>query len=174
MNRTQLRTFLERYRPASQLENSFISPFLELLDHPNAYNRNHLPGHFTASGWITTPDLAQVVLVHHRKLNRWLQPGGHADGIEDLHAVACKEVLEETGLKPKEGLPFDLDIHTIPANNKMPEHLHFDVRFHFILPYQPLVCSEESNDLKWVPCNEVASIVQDEPGIIRMLTKLQR
>jgi 8-oxo-dGTP pyrophosphatase MutT (NUDIX family) len=38
------------------------------------------------------------LLIYHKKLDKWLQPGGHADGEEDLHKVAKSELEEETGV----------------------------------------------------------------------------
>src|SRR5688572_24792201 len=90
---------LKRYNTAFAGENLFVPKFLELLDHPDAFQRHHLPGHITGSSWILDQSRQFVLLVHHGTLNKWLQPGGHADGEENVLNVALREAKEETGLK---------------------------------------------------------------------------
>lgn len=101
---------------------------------PDCLERSNLAGHLTASAFVVDRERRHLLLIHHRALDRWLQPGGHADGDPDLLAVARREVREETGLaefNPVTTRPFDLDIHTIPARGEIPAHLHYDVRFLF-------------------------------------------
>ena len=107
-------------------------PFLSLLcSAPDVFERTHTTGHFTGSAWLVSADDRRVLLLHHRKLGRWLQPGGHADGDADLRRVALREAEEETGLRElrAEGGIFDLDRHRIPARGAEPEHWHYDVRY---------------------------------------------
>ena len=66
--------------------------------HPKSLERSCLLGNLTGSAWLVTPDRRSTVLLHHKKLNRWLQPGGHADGNGNLFEVALHEASEETGL----------------------------------------------------------------------------
>ena len=98
--------------------------------HPDALHRTCLDGHLTGSAVIVDPLSARTLLIHHAKLGRWLQPGGHADGDGNLGAVALREATEETGLPDLRlvGPAIDLDIHTIPARPGEPEHVHLDVR----------------------------------------------
>lgn len=98
---------------------------------PQVYTRAHRAGHFTGSAFVVSADGKRTLLLHHAKLGRWLQPGGHADGQLDLVAVALREAQEETGLAGLVVEPaiFDLDRHTIPARGTEPEHLHWDVRY---------------------------------------------
>jgi 8-oxo-dGTP pyrophosphatase MutT (NUDIX family) len=95
------------------------------------FRRERLDGHFTGSAWLVSADGERALLLHHRKLDRWLQPGGHADGDRDLAAVALREATEETGLAGLRVEPavFDLDRHRIPARGAEPEHWHYDVRY---------------------------------------------
>ncbi|MGL6290950.1 MAG: NUDIX hydrolase [Silanimonas sp.] len=95
------------------------------------FTRAHLSGHFTASAFVVSADGERALLLHHAKLQRWLQPGGHADGDTDLARVALREAEEETGLRGLVVEPaiFDLDRHGIPARGAEPEHRHWDVRY---------------------------------------------
>lgn len=97
----------------------------------DALHRSCRPGHLTGSGFVVDPSAGKVLLILHRKLGRWLQPGGHADGDGLLSRVAYREILEETGLADVVVLSpaFDIDIHAIPARGADPEHLHLDLRF---------------------------------------------
>src|SRR5262245_51328955 len=143
-----LKDMLLSYETDWAEEKPFKSRFQELLLHPRAFHRDHLPGHITGSAWVINPDRTKVLLHHHVKLNRWLQAGGHADGEENVLAVALRELEEETGVKNVKQLGpgiFDLDIHPIPERADFPEHLHFDVRFCFETDDRgPLEISHES------------------------------
>ena len=169
-----LPTALEQYKPSDSAELKFRQQFLELLKHPHAFHRDHLPGHITGSAWVLNQDRTKVLLVHHAKLNRWLQPGGHADGDEDVLAVALREFEEETGVKGVEPLVsgiFDIDIHPIPTRKDFPQHDHYDVRFAFIANDQgPLLVSEESHDVQWVLLAELDRFTDSE-SVYRMARK---
>jgi 8-oxo-dGTP pyrophosphatase MutT (NUDIX family) len=111
---------------------------LDFLDrHPrDGHLRSCLEGHLTASALLVDSSFTQVLLLHHRKLGRWLQPGGHCDGDANLPAVALRECVEETGIAGLEIDPLivDLDIHRIPARPGEPEHDHLDTRFVVVAP----------------------------------------
>jgi 8-oxo-dGTP pyrophosphatase MutT (NUDIX family) len=156
-------------------EAQFKSRFLELLEHPDAFQRTHLPGHITGSAFIVSEDLTQTLLVHHAKLNRWLQPGGHADGDTDVTRVAMREANEETGLlhlKLVSGDIFDIDIHPIPTRKDFPSHDHYDVRYLVQGSTQEkIIVSEESYDVKWVPLSDLEKY-SEEKSVLRMRKKL--
>jgi 8-oxo-dGTP pyrophosphatase MutT (NUDIX family) len=120
--------------------------------HPDALERRCLAGHLTGSALVVEPTSRQVLLLHHAKLRRWLQPGGHADGEGDLGRVALREATEETGL---EGLrlvrpAIDLDIHEIPARSDEPAHLHLDVRYLVLAPILDHRINAESTAARWL------------------------
>jgi 8-oxo-dGTP pyrophosphatase MutT (NUDIX family) len=169
-----LPTALHQYVTTHPAELKFREQFLALLNHPRAYHRNHLPGHITGSAWVLNQDRTKVLLVHHAKLNRWLQPGGHADGDEDVVRVALRELEEETGVKHVTSLLngiFDLDIHPIPLRKDFPQHDHYDVRFAFIAnDREPLLVSEESHDVRWVLLSELERFTDSE-SVLRMARK---
>ena len=167
-----LRTYMTTYGE----EKECIYRFLELLRRPACYERTHLPGHITGSAFITNETRSKVVLVHHVKLNKWLQPGGHADGDENITGVATREAEEETGIRQPHlfmDTVFDLDIHTIPERAGFPEHLHFDVRFLFQVPDNTaLQVSDESHDVRWVPLASLDELTSNA-SIRRMKQKLE-
>ena len=136
--------------------------------------RTCLPGHLTGSAWIVSPDRARVLLTHHRKLGKWLQLGGHADGDPDLLAVALREAREESGLtrlRPLTVEPFDVDRHWIPERKTEPAHWHFDLRFLIEAdPAELLVVTHESKDLAWVEISRVTALNSEE-SIQRMVRK---
>ncbi len=148
-----------------------------LTSTPNAFLRSHLAGHMTASALVLDHEQQACLLLLHRKLERWLQPGGHADGDEDLEAVARREVAEETGLEQLELLErgiFDVDVHLIPARKEVPEHFHYDVRFLFRAVHpEAIVGNHESEAVAWVPLEEVPARAGEE-SILRMVRKVQR
>jgi 8-oxo-dGTP pyrophosphatase MutT (NUDIX family) len=175
--RDELAEWLLGYRTPYPEEQAFVPHFLSLLEHPDCYQRTHLPGHLTGSAWIVNRKRSQVILVHHAKLNRWMQPGGHADGDENILNVALKEAQEETGLTNLTILlkhPFDVDIHRIPVRKDFPEHFHYDVRFLLEADdKEPLKVSEESHDVKWISLDEIRAYAS-QSSVLRMAEKLFR
>ncbi|UWX04770.1 NUDIX hydrolase [Pseudoxanthomonas sp. NC8] len=135
-----------------------------LADPQDPFVRGRLSGHFTGSAWVVSDDGRRTLLTHHRKLDRWLQPGGHADGDADLARVALREAEEETGLpglRLEDGAIFDLDRHWIPERTGVPGHWHYDVRYVVRAGLdERYVVSSESHDLAW---REV-TMVRDDPG----------
>jgi 8-oxo-dGTP pyrophosphatase MutT (NUDIX family) len=136
---------------------------------------------------VVSTDRRHVALVHHRKLDRWLQPGGHADGEADVVSVAWREATEETGLMGlrllfggDELVPLDIDVHEIPARydqaGQLVEeaHEHHDIRFLFMASgEESLVASGESHAAHWFDLTELQSTPLEE-SLLRMLTKAAR
>lgn len=168
-------TGFSSYVTSFEDERPFISQFSELLKSSGCYFRDHLPGHITGSAWIINEEKTHVLLVHHAKLNKWLQPGGHADGEEDIIKVALREVVEETGLTNLvELVPgiFDLDIHPIPAWKDFPEHFHYDIRYAFTAQRNDeLLVSEESHDVKWIAIDDAPELCGNNASVMRMIAK---
>jgi 8-oxo-dGTP pyrophosphatase MutT (NUDIX family) len=177
-NRTELIRSIGQYQTEFIEESPFREQFLELLEHPRAFFRDNLPGHITGSAWIVDETKQYTLLTHHAKLNRWLQPGGHADGDENIVNVALREAKEETGLADfKILIPeiFDLDIHIIPQRKNFPEHLHFDIRILMGTSKEnKLIVTEESHDLAWVAIGKLDAITGNNRSITRMAEKLQK
>jgi len=138
------------------------------------FQRTLAKGHITASAWVIDPTRTKTLLTHHRKLNRWLQMGGHLENDASLTAAALREVHEESGLTRLKLLSlelFDVDVHTIPTRPNQPEHQHHDVRFLIEAdPYEPLTISDESHDLAWVELSRVWELNSEE-SILRLVEK---
>jgi 8-oxo-dGTP pyrophosphatase MutT (NUDIX family) len=166
---------LAKYYSDFSEEKLFANQFIELLRHPDAFERHHLPGHITGSSWILDHSRQFVLLIHHGTLNKWLQPGGHADGEENVLNVALREAEEETGVQHFELLQeriFDLDIHPIPARANFPEHMHYDIRFLFQADKnEKLILSDESHDVAWIAIDQLDALTHNNPSVMRMARK---
>ena len=144
---------------------------------PGCCHRTHLEGHCTGSAFISCRKGERVLLLFHPFLQRWLQPGGHADGDPDLQAVARREAEEETGLRKLtpygDRIPFDLDIHDIPARKQEPAHLHYDLRYLFVAdPDDPLIPETDTLELAWLTLQQVEAKTEEE-SVLRMVRKLR-
>ena len=144
--------------------------------HADCLLRSQLSGHLTGSAWVVDAARARTLLTHHRKLDLWLQLGGHADGDPGLAAVGLREAREESGLTRLRLVSpdiFDLDRHWIPERKDVPAHWHFDLRFLIEAdPGEALVVSDESHDLAWVELGRVAALNPEE-AMARMVRKTQ-
>lgn len=133
--------------------------------HPDALYRSCLDGHLTGSALIVDPSRNATLLIHHVKLERWLQPGGHVDGNGDLAASALREALEEVGIEGLEVCEpaIDLDIHSIPERGDEPAHLHLDVRFLVIAPADAAAkINHESLDARWVKTDDAEGLIASD------------
>ena len=169
----EFRNNLDDYQNRYPEETPLVDLFRSLLSLPDAFYRTCNPGHFTASALILDSSKTRVLLVEHRKLGFWVQPGGHADGETHLENVASREVEEETGLSEflSENSILDLNIHPIPARKDEAAHYHYDVRYLFIAnPALPLILSDESTDLRWIAVEGLKDFTREE-SMFRMLEK---
>lgn len=174
MHRRLLKERIERYARIHADEEDTVARFLDFIDtNPRCFERDNWVGHITGSAWLVNAAHTHVLLTHHRKLEKWLQLGGHSDGDPETLTVALREASEESGLAVTPLLDeiFDLDVHEIPARELEPAHYHFDVRFLLCVQgNEAFAVSEESLDLAWVPINGLATYSVDE-SILRMYRK---
>ncbi len=146
--------------------------------YPNPFDRRLVEGHLTGSALVLHPSGERVVLLHHRKLGLWLQPGGHGEpGEMEGTGIALREACEETGivgltLHPTAPRPLDIDVHEIPARGTEPAHLHLDLRYLVLTPIdaEPRTAEAEAHAVRWFGWSELAALDLD-PGLQRALRK---
>jgi len=175
MHRLKLLKLLEQYTPHSQEENATKEKIIVFInENYNCFDRKLETGHITGSAWLLNKQADKALLMHHAKLNIWVQPGGHADGDSDILSVAIREAQEESGIKDIEAVDtniFDIDIHLIPENSKEKSHYHYDIRFLLQAKNNEELClNDEAKELKWVDQNEI-TILTNQQSIIRMYNK---
>ena len=157
----QLRALLDAYVPSTALEAQHVAGVLDVLSHPDAFERHHFePGHVTASAFVVHPERDALALVEHAKLAMWLQPGGHVEpGDTDILAAARREVTEETGLGQILSMGVvDVDVHVFPRRDDQPQHLHLDVRHAFLSLTSILDVSDESTAARWADFTDVVTM----------------
>lgn len=172
-----LHALLRRHAPADAKEARDLAEILAFIDrHPDPFDRGIVEGHLTGSAVVVSAAGDRVLLLHHRKLRRWLQPGGHAEpGEREGEAVALREAREETGI---EGLalqtsaprPLDVDVHPIPARGAEPAHRHLDLRYLVVAPRDASLRRQvaEARALRWFTWDDLAPLDLD-PGLRRAL-----
>ena len=146
--------------------------------HPDPFDRRIAEGHLTGSAITVSEDGCRVLLLRHRKLERWLQPGGHAEPGESTgEEVALREATEETGIRglrlhPEAPRPIDVDVHRIPARPGEPAHAHLDLRYLVVAPAGAVAAPDlvELHAARWVGWDEVAALGPDA-GLRRALAK---
>ena len=178
MHRRALLATLADYTVRFPDEAAMARRFTEFVAaHSDCFERACAPGHVTGSAWVLDADRARVLLTHHRKLGRWLQLGGHADGDADVARVALREAREESGIAGLvlgDARPLDLDAHEIPARAGEPAHVHYDVRYLVIAPRDAAVtASDESLALCWFDLARPLDVDHDE-SVARLWRKSPR
>lgn len=155
MNRRSVLKKLHNYHPSNVDEQEFKQRMIAFIEeHPDCFERSLAIGHVTASAWLLNKKGDKALLMHHAKLDRWFQLGGHCDGNPDVLAVAIKEAQEESGINdiaPVSEEIFDIDIHLIPAHKKEAAHDHYDIRFLLqVMSDEDFVQNSESKELRWI------------------------
>ena len=176
MHRNILLELLNKHKAFDENEAIMLAKTIEFVkSNEDCFMRELAIGHVTGSAWIVDKLHQFVLLTHHRKLDKWFQPGGHCDGDNDVLSVAMKEAIEETGVSDIQVLSsniFDVDVHLIPARKDIAAHFHYDIRFLFEADKDiSLVISDESNALAWVEIAKLAEF-NDSESITRMGRKV--
>lgn len=177
---------LDEAVPYDEKEDNDIDTMWELIQvHPNIMMPNCEIGHITGSALIVD-NQGRCLLHYHKKLNRWLQVGGHAEDETDVAKIATREAQEETGLPDlkhfpdaKDPFPIDFDVHMIPATDTQPEHVHLDFRY-MLKTDQPEALNppeDESKEFVWAKFEDILnpSDPEDEklldPALKRLIQK---
>lgn len=173
-----IQALIASYQQSYPAEQDKIAAFASLVEvGTQALDRAYFtPGHLTSSCWLLNPERDAVLLTHHKKLNRWLQLGGHVDGEMDLLASSLREAREESGIDQISALStqvIDIDIHEIPTIKGDPAHYHYDCRFLLQAEHSDYRISDESNDLRWVPINDLSDWIAEE-SMLRLHHKAMR
>jgi 8-oxo-dGTP pyrophosphatase MutT (NUDIX family) len=169
---------LASYRPSDPREQGFKERIERLLQSRAPFSRSSFePGHLTASAFVVSPARDSILLILHKKLGLWLQPGGHIEaGDESLEAAARREVLEEVSVVlvgGAAGAVFDVDVHAIPARKDEPAHEHFDVRFCFQAAGLEIAANEEVAGARWAELRGLEQVTSDE-SVLRAARKLMQ
>lgn len=176
-----LRQQIEAFVPGNAQEEADKSLLLERLEEADIFTRENRAGHFTASGWVVSPDRKKVLMVYHNIYRSWSWMGGHADGEEDLLAVAQREIREESGIRElKLLIPgiFSLELLTVDGHQKrgkyVSSHLHLNVTYLFEAdPDQDLaVKPDENSGVQWIPVEKLPDMVSEPWLLERIYSKL--
>lgn len=179
-----LQKHIERFPSEKDFSIQMID-FLKKNGEQSFHNWNWDDWHITASMLIVNQEKTKVLLMFHKKLQRWLQFGGHSDDSSDVLSTALREFHEESGIIEEPGIfryasddlipIFDLDIHDIPADAKWrPYHKHYDIRFLGMIPDTVHLerQEEEVDDIRWFDIATVESVIQ-EVWLTRMIQKIK-
>lgn len=178
MNTDALLFALDNHRAFDDAEERYrIDTISFIVQNRNRWwQRTTLDGHITASAFVLNAAHTHALLLHHAKLNRWLQPGGHLDAADGFpHSGALREAREESGIASLSLVTqqlFDVDVHPIPARGAEPAHLHYDVRYLICAQDDAVTLSEESTGFKWIPLHDIATNM--EPSLARLALRAQQ
>ena len=175
-----IREDIFNYIPCCEQEERDKAVMLKFLDdNADAFSRENLIAHMTASAWVVNPAQDKVLMVYHKLYDSWSWTGGHADGETDLAAVALREVKEETGVKSARLLSRDiisLEILTVDGHEKrgkyVPSHLHMNVTYLIEADENDAlkICEEENSGVQWFS-PEDALKSSSEPWFVERIYK---
>ncbi len=178
MNREELLAALARHGASGPAEERSLARIRGFLEAPaDPFSRANPEGHVTGSAVVARPEGSAFLLVHHRKLSRWLQPGGHTEPSDrSAFDAALREAREETGITlfeaPLGRVVLDVDVHAIPAHGKDPAHFHFDIRYLLTASGsgEPGACEDPGRPMRWMTLEEALAEGVDE-SLVRALEK---
>ena len=173
---------IKRYRPCCEQEERDKAVTLAFLDaNEDAFLRENLVAHMTASAWVVNPARNKVLMVYHRLYDSWAWTGGHADGETDLLSVALRECREETGVehvRPVSEDIYSLEILTVDGHEKhgqyVPSHLHLNVTYLLEADESDRVqiCEAENSGVRWFSLEEALTAPSEPWMIERVYRKL--
>lgn len=170
--RRQVRQSVVAWEPADGDEARVKAQCLVAFDRlADPFDRDADPIHVTGSAIVTGP---QGVLLHlHRRLGRWLQPGGHVDGLEWPWEAARREAQEETGLVvvcaagDAQSALLQVDVHAGGRG-----HTHLDFRYLFRVEGSSVAHPppEESQEVRWFGWQDALRLA--DPALASLLRRV--
>ncbi|AFM04636.1 NTP pyrophosphohydrolase [Bernardetia litoralis DSM 6794] len=179
MNKQPILDLLENYQTSFSEEIEFQKQIIDfLIQNDDFALRSNLIGQLTGSAWIVNRERTKVLLIHHKKLEKWLQIGGHIENTDQtIEETILREVKEESGIKNLNLLSssiYDIDIHTIPQKKEIAEHLHFDIRLIIEADENETLIpqNEEILNIKWYSINEVQNLAKSTLSINQSMKRM--
>lgn len=172
---------IKEYKPYNEQEEKDKEIILHSIDtFDDVLTRDNKIAHMTSSAFVVNKAKDKVLMIHHNIYNSWAWTGGHADGEEDLLAVALREVVEETGVKNISPITYDifsLDILPVLGHMKrgkyVSAHLHLSVAYLAVADENEalVVKADENSGVKWIPIDKV-NAYSNEPHMQKVYQKL--
>ena len=176
----RLYDLIKNYTPVNEQEACDKEQMLQfMLQHQNYLDRENQIAHFTASIWTVNKERTKTLMVYHNIYDSWAWIGGHADGEEDLCAVALRELQEETGVKHAALVSEDiisLETLTVSGHVKrgryVPSHLHFNLTFLAEAEETEtlMIKADENQAVKWWTFEDALK-VSSEPWMVDRIYK---
>ncbi len=173
---------IKNYRPGNEQEARDREQMLKFIsENPDYLDRENQVGHFTASAWVVNKERTKTLMVYHNIYNSWSWIGGHADGIENLHEVAMRELTEETGLQNAKPVSKEiLSLETLVVEGHMKRGNYISSHLHFNITYlaeadesECLIINEEENKgVKWFTFEEALESSTEPWMVERIYRKL--
>lgn len=176
-----LRQQINAFIPWNEQEAADKQLLLARLEEKDIFIRENKIGHFTASGWVVSPDRQKVLMVYHNIYDSWSWMGGHADGETDLRAVAEREIREESGIRDLRLLDeniFSLEVLTVDGHEKkgkyVSSHLHYNVTYLFEAGTEQETClkPDENSGVRWIAVEDLGKMVSEPWFLERIYSKL--
>lgn len=190
-NKIKIESVLQGYMlkfPSEIERQSVFKGYLLDSDSGVLYDRKNFRGHITASAIIVNKSTDKILLINHKFLNRWLQPGGHVDESDkSILYATLREIKEEVNIDKSDlklvcftdddEIPFDIDTHLIPINTKKGEEQHFHYDFRYLFIYEGVesidIELEEVSDYKWIEFNQMLDDAEFQNVIMKVLNILK-
>ena len=169
------------YIPFNEQEERDKKLLLEWLSEPDVFERKNERAHFTASAWVVNPERTKVLMISHNIYDSWAWMGGHADGEENLFAVAEREAKEESGITDIKAISEEIasvEILTVSGHEKhgkyVPSHLHLNATYFFEAPEEQelYVKPDENSGVMWLDMDDIKNKSSEKWFVERIYPKL--
>ena len=177
----ELKEQILNYVPFNEQEKNDKELLLEWLSEPKVFERENQKAHFTASAWVVNPERTKVLMIYHNIYDSWAWMGGHADGEENLFAVAEREAKEESGITDIKAISEEIasvEILTVSGHEKhgkyVPSHLHLNATYFFEAPEEQelSVKPDENSGVMWMDMDDIKNKSSEKWFVERIYPKL--